>query len=255
MPRFEPAGDAFLTASHAISNRLSPEELGEVMPDYRTQYPSDAHLIYLPYLPTLEHYLPQKNDFRAVIEDRRTNRRYDTSIGLSQLQLSWLLWATQGVTGFSQKKGVTIRNVPSAGSRHPFETYLVINRVEGLPVGLYHYVPQKHAIYLVDDSLETLQAINASTFEQKQVVTASVNYIWVAEVYRTSWRYQERAYRYLFIDAGHVCQNLYLAAESEGNAVCAIGAYKDDEANQALGLDGHEKFVIYMASVGKPKRS
>ena len=84
------------------------------------------------------------------------------------------------------------------------------------------------------------------------MITASVNFIWVAEVYRTSWRYQERAYRYLFIDAGHVCQNLYLAAESEGNAVCAIGAYKDDEANQALGLDGHEKFVIYMASVGKP---
>ena len=251
MPRFEPAGDAFLTASHAISNRPSPSDLGEAMPHYQTRYPSDAKLISLP---DLENYFPAKNDFKAVVEDRRTNRRYDTTDVLTQLQLSWMLWATQGQTGFSEVKHICTRNVPSAGSRHPFETYLVINRVEGLEVGLYHYVPQEHAIYLVDNTPATIQAINTSTFEQKQVVTASVNFIWVAEVYRTSWRYQERAYRYLFIDAGHVCQNLYLAAESEGNAVCAIGAYKDNEANQALGLDGHENFVIYMASVSKPTR-
>ena len=249
MPRFEPAGDAFLAASHAISGRPSASDLGEPMPNYVTEYPADADLIYLP---SIKDYKPQKNDLKAVVEDRRTNRRYDTSDVLTKQQLSWLLWATQGQTAFSERKGITTRNVPSAGSRHPFETYILIQRVEGFAPGLYHYVPQEHAIYLVDGSSEIIQAINASTFEQKQVVTASVNFIWVAEIYRTSWRYQERAYRYLFLDAGHVCQNLYLAAESEGNAVCAIGAYKDNEANQALGLDGHEKIVIYMASVGKP---
>ena len=249
MPRFEPAGDAFLAASHTVSDRPSPADLGEVIPQYLTQYPDGVHLIVLP---KTDEYSPRKNDFKAVVEDRRTNRHYDTSDYLTQQQLSWLLWATQGQTSFSERKGITTRNVPSAGSRHPFETYLLINRVRDLAVGLYHYVPQEHAIYLVDDSSDIVEAINASTFQQKQVVTASVNFIWIAEIYRTSWRYQERAYRYIFIDAGHVCQNLYLAAESEGNAVCAIGAFKDNEANQALGLDGHEKFVAYMASVGKP---
>ena len=249
MTRFEPAGDAFLAASHPVSRRDSAADRGEAMPDYITAYPANADLIFLPYL---KDYQPSKNDFKAIVEDRRTDRRYDTNDWLSLQQLSWLLWSTQGMTSYSIHRGITTRNVPSAGSRHPFETYLLINRVADLKAGLYHYVPQEHAIYLVDDSQEMIHAINASTFDQKQVITASVNFIWVAEVYRTSWRYQERAYRYLFIDAGHVCQNLYLAAESEGNAVCAIGAYKDDEANQALGLDGHEKFVIYMASVGKP---
>ncbi len=65
------------------------------------------------------------------------------------------------------------------------------------------------------------------------------------------WRYGERGYRYLHMDAGHVCQNLYLAAESIGCGVCAIAAYNDDLLNQTLGLDGEELFVIYVASVGK----
>lgn len=249
MPRFEPSGDAFLAASQSVLRHNTAADRGEPMPDYITRYPVDAELIILP---DMQDYTPQKNALKVVIEDRRTKRRYDTSNYLSLQQLSWLLWASQGMTSYSEQKGITTRNVPSAGSRHPFETILLVNRVKNLKPGLYHYIPQKHSLYLVDSSPEIKEAIHASTYEQKQVLTASVNFIWVAEVYRTSWRYQERAYRYLFLDAGHVCQNLYLAAESEGNAVCAIGAFNDNEANQALGLDGHEKFVIYMASVGKP---
>lgn len=252
MSRFEAAGDAFLSASRSLPRRESAADRGEPMPDYLTQYPANAKLIYLP---SMQDYLPPKNDLKAVIVDRRTNRRYDTNDLLTVEQFSWLLWASQGMVKYSKKTGLTLRNVPSAGSRHPFETFLLINRVKTLQSGLYHYVPQEHAVYLLDDRPEIFQAINASTFNQKHVINASVNFIWVAEVYRTSWRYIERAYRYLFLDAGHVCQNLYLAAESEGNAVCAIGAFNDDAANQALSLDGHEKFVIYMASVGKPTQS
>lgn len=249
MSRFEKAGDAFLRASHAVSRTLSAADRGEPMPNYLTDYPANAKLIILP---PPQEYTPPKNNFKAIVEDRRTSRRYDTNDFLNIEQLSWLLWSTQGMTAYSEKRGLTTRNVPSAGSRHPFETYLLIQRVGNLTPGIYGYIPQEHAIYLITDNYKTIKAIHASTFDQKQVITASVNFIWVANVYRSSWRYQERAYRYLFMDAGHVCQNLYLAAESEGNAVCAIGAYKDDEANQALGLDGHEKFVIYVASVGKP---
>lgn len=252
MSRYEDAGDAFLSASRSLPRRESASDRGEPMPEYLTRYPKDAKLIHLP---DMQGYNPHNNDLKAVIEDRRTNRRYDTNAILTIEQLSWFLWASQGMVKYSEKTGLTLRNVPSAGSRHPFETYLLINRVESLTTGLYQFVPQEHAIYLLNDHPEIIEAINASTFNQKHVINASVNFIWVAEVYRTSWRYTERAYRYLFLDAGHVCQNLYLAAESEGNAVCAIGAFNDDAANQALGLDGHEKFVIYMASVGKPTQN
>ncbi|NLA80124.1 MAG: hypothetical protein GX853_05180, partial [Chloroflexi bacterium] len=89
MTRFEPAGDTFLAASHAISRRESAADRGEAMPDYITTYPVDADLIFLPYL---SDYKPSKNHFKAIVEDRRTNRRYDTNDRLSLQQLSWLLW-------------------------------------------------------------------------------------------------------------------------------------------------------------------
>ena len=98
---------------------------------------------------------------------------------------------------------------------------------------------------------EILEQIGAATGNQAQVLTAAVTFIWVAWPYRTSFRYGARAYRYLFLDAGHVGQNLHLAAESIGCGVCAIGAYEDEAVNAALGLDGREQFVIYMASLGK----
>lgn len=66
-----------------------------------------------------------------------------------------------------------------------------------------------------------------------------------------TWRYSERGYRYLFIDAGHACQNLYLGAEAIECGVCAIAAFDDVIMNQLLGLDGESQFVIYLATVGK----
>jgi SagB-type dehydrogenase family enzyme len=65
------------------------------------------------------------------------------------------------------------------------------------------------------------------------------------------WRYGERGYRYLHIDVGHACQNLYLAAETMEAGVCAIGAFDDEALNRALGIDGVEQWAIYLATVGK----
>jgi len=75
--------------------------------------------------------------------------------------------------------------------------------------------------------------------------------VWVAIPHRMTWRYSERGYRYLHLDAGHACQNLYLAAEAIGGGVCAIGAFDDDAMATLLDLDPDEQFVIYLATVGK----
>lgn len=90
-----------------------------------------------------------------------------------------------------------------------------------------------------------------STLKQRQVITSAVTFFWSAEVYRTSWRYNERAYRFLNLDGGHICQNLYLCAESIGYGVCAIAAFDDQLANELLDQDGLNRFVLYIASVGK----
>lgn len=158
---------------------------------------------------------------------------------------------SQGIKKISQKYGMTFRTVPSAGSHHPFETYLSINRVQELEAGLYHFMADTHQLEIVSLGAYVNQALTTAALEQQHVASSAVTFIWVANPYRTSWRYGSRAYRYLYLDAGHACQNLYLAAESIDSGVCAIGAYDDDLVNKLIGVDGVEQFAIYLASLGK----
>jgi SagB-type dehydrogenase family enzyme len=69
-------------------------------------------------------------------------------------------------------------------------------------------------------------------------------------VERSRWKYRQRAYRYIYLDAGHMAQNLYLVAEAIGLGVCAIGAFFDDKVNSIIGVDGLEETAIYLATVG-----
>lgn len=188
-------------------------------------------------------------DLRAAIEERISLRHYSEQ-PLSREELSFLLWTTQGVRQVTPRP-VTLRNVPSAGARHAFETFLLVNRVDGLETGLYRYVACEHALLPVDGGADVNERITHACFDQKQVATSAVTFLWVAVVERMYWRYGERGYRYLFLDAGHVCQNLYLAAEAIDSGVCAIGAYDDDAINAELGLDGEQLFMVYGASLGK----
>jgi len=188
-------------------------------------------------------------DLTAAINRRRTCRRY-ASEALSLAELSYLLWCTQGVQVVTSRP-VTLRPVPSAGARHAFETYLLINRVAGLKPGLCRFLPLEHELQEVSLTDGLAAQFAEAALNQNIIRTAAVTFIWVAVVYRMYWRYGERGYRYLHLDAGHVCQNLYLAAEAVDCGVCAVGAFDDEPLNQLMGLDGEEQFVIYMATVGK----
>nr|MBN1229175.1 SagB/ThcOx family dehydrogenase [Anaerolineae bacterium] len=186
---------------------------------------------------------------RKLIEDRRTLRSY-TNTPLTPEELSYLLWCTQGVKEITRRPA-TLRTVPSAGARHAFETYLLINNVTGFAPGLYFFIADQHKLALVSSEADIADRITAAALSQDQVKTSAVTFIWLAVAYRMTWRYTERGYRYLFMDAGHVGQNLCLAAESIDCGVCPIGAYLDDEINEMLNADGENRFVIYMGTVGK----
>ena len=123
--------------------------------------------------------------------------------------------------------------------------------METLTPGLYRYVALEHALLPVRLDAEVNQELTQACLKQQQVQTSAVTFIWVAVVERMYWRYLERGYRYLHLDAGHICQNLYLAAEPIGCGVCAIAAFDDDAVNAFLGIDGVEQFAIYLASLGK----
>ncbi len=188
-------------------------------------------------------------DLRTAIEKRTSVRSYSRK-PLSLDELSYLLWCTQGVKEVAGEIA-TFRTVPSAGARHALETYVLANNVEGLEKGLYHFLPIGHKLEKVNTGAHIAGRIMVACLQQSFVETSAVTFIWSAVPYRMKWRYGDRGYRYMHLDAGHVCQNLYLSAEAIGCGVCAIAAFQDEELNSALGIDGEEEFAIYVATVGK----
>jgi len=188
-------------------------------------------------------------ELRALIDQRRSIRRYAPD-PLTMPQLSYLLWCTQGVQQVVPER-VTRRTVPSAGSCHAFETYLLANRVDGLAPGLYRYLAMDKKLLPLEINDQVASDITTACLGQDVVRTSAATFLWVAVASRMTWRYGQRGYRFLHIDAGHVCQNLYLAAESIGFGVCSTGAFDDTALNTRLHLDGEELFVIYLATVGK----
>lgn len=197
-------------------------------------------------------------DLREAIEKRRSFRNYTEQM-LTLEELSWLLWCTQGVKeivdrpqGVSHPTRATLRVVPSSGACHPFETYLLVNRVKGLQSGLYRFLAIKHK--LVEVSLEEGLAdkITEVCWGQQFVKRSAAVFIWTFLPYRTTWRYGARGLRAL-MEAGHICQNLYLSAEAIHCGVCAVDAFGDNEFNAILGIDGEDQFIVYIATVGKKR--
>ncbi len=237
----------FIEKSKPQAMTQSPQEAKETpQPALELPIPADAALIPLPdpgslNIPAIE--------LRKAVEARRSHRKYAEE-PISMEEFSYLLWMTQGVKEITRRPA-TLRTVPSAGARHAFETYLLVNRVEGLQPGMYRFAASQHA--LVDlNAPGTFNAdVTRGCFDQGQVANSAVTFLWVAITERMTWRYAQRSFRYLHLDAGHVCQNLYLAAEAVGCGVCAIAAFDDDEINRVLGLDGENQWLIYAASLGK----
>lgn len=191
--------------------------------------------------------VPPLDLWEAIV--RRESVREYAPDPISQAELSYLLFATQGVRSVVGGE-FTLRTVPSAGARHAFETYLLVNRVEGVVPGLYRYLALDHRLLEVERGPGVAQRVAAACYHQPFIEDAAVVFLWTAVPYRMTWRYGERGYRYLFLDAGHVCQNLYLAAEPIGCGVCAVGAFDDEAAEQSLRLDD-EQFLIYVAALGR----
>ena len=237
----------FIEKTKSKYSSVPPQELKTVpQPPLELPIPPETELIPLPAPKDL-----QISDIglRKAVEQRRSHRAY-TGKALSIEELSYLLWMTQGVKKVSPRP-VTLRNVPSAGARHAFETYLLVNAVDGLTPGLYRFAAIEHALVRIDAPGTINADVTRACYEQGQVASSAVTFLWAAVSERMTWRYVERGFRYLLLDAGHVCQNLYLAAEAVHCGVCAIAAYDDDEINTVLCLDGESQWVIYVASLGK----
>jgi SagB-type dehydrogenase family enzyme len=217
------------------------------MPPPQQTYDASAPTIDLP---EPEQAILTKRDLYTCIADRVSHRRY-TDERLTLQELAYLLWATQGVRQVTMGGKGSLRTVPAGGARHPFETYLAILRVSGIAPGVYRYLPFEHKLlhlFAVERLDETLGEL---AMAQPFVGRSAVCFIWSAVPYREEWRYGTQGAKGILLDAGHVCQNLYLACESIGCGTCAIAAYRQEDLDRFLGLDGKDELVVYLAPVGK----
>jgi len=221
----------------------SAQQKGEAPPPLQADFSEGDERIELP---SAENTGGQ---VQKVIEQRRSLRRYSKK-ALKLQELSYLLWCTQGVK--QAEAGLhTFRTVPSAGARHAFETFVLANRIGGLKNLLYQYIALEHKLAVVSRDKRIAEKIMFGCLGQKMIIASAAVFIWVADVKRMTWRYGQRGYRYILLDAGHICQNLYLAAESIDCGTCGVGAFDDDIMNETLGLDGKKHFMVYAACVGE----
>jgi SagB-type dehydrogenase family enzyme len=238
-----------LLKSSGIDNEEweSHQHKGIPAPPVEKPYPEDGLL--------LELRKPKLGDFGNIslaeaIGNRESRRKY-TPESLKLSELSFLLWATQGIKSMDKNRVRTKRTVPSAGARHPFETYLIINRVEGVKPGIYRYLPIEHRLLLVDGDEPLRTKIAEACWGQSFVGESAVVFVWAAVPYRTEWRYSVVGYKAIAVEAGHICQNLYLACEAIGAGACAVLAYEQKAVDGLIGVDGEDEFTVYLASVGK----
>lgn len=184
---------------------------------------------------------------------RRRSRRQFTQEPLSLEELSFLLWATQGVwRTFSFGSLLT---VPSGGAQNTFETYLAVHRVTGLDAGLYRYLPLQHRLCLLRVDADIAEKIGA--IWETWLAKAAVAFLWTTIPYRKEWLYHGSfSAKCIAMDCGHLLQNLYLASEAIGAGTCAVGPNDQATLDAFLEVDGTEEFFIYGAPVGKlnPKR-
>lgn len=225
----------------------SKTDAGQKVPVPRMQNPCGGETVELPPAGPAESEQAIEGLSLAEAIAQRESRRSFSDKALTLEELSYLLWTTQGVRKSSNK--VSFRTVPSGGARHPFETYLFVQRVEGLEKGLYRYLPFEHSLCVVERS---------SDFEEKldEVLLnhhfgAAVDFVWTAVPYRCEWKYDWESLRLILLDAGHVCGHLYLACEDIGCGTCAVGAYDQERLDELLGVDGYDEFTVYAAPVGK----
>jgi SagB-type dehydrogenase family enzyme len=246
MPDNPGTGHTFMEKTKYPYLRTSDQERHVLQPPL--ELPADSGKPFFD-LPRPETIVVPKVDLRTAIEQRHSIRNYAKS-PLNLEELAFLLWCTQGVKKVAGTYA-TFRTVPSAGARHAFETYLLVNDVQGLESGLYRYLALSHQLQQIDTDTTLHIRITDACLGQQFVMRCGVAFLWVAVPYRMTWRYSERGYRELHKDVGHVCQNLYLAAQAVGCGVCAIAAFDDDAMHSILKIDGVDQFLIYLATVGK----
>jgi SagB-type dehydrogenase family enzyme len=232
-----------------IDFHTSPQNRGVPIPPLQEPVDQQSPRIQLPYAKSWSSVIKEK-DLVNAIGNRQSRRNFNGEY-LKVEELAFLLWATQGQRK-PEEQAPHFRTVPSAGARHSFETYLIIHRVDKVLPGVYRYLPLSNELALMySTNQQSKSKLSRAVFGQNFVANSAVVFVWTTVPYRMEWRYLQAAHRVILLDAGHVCQNLYIACEAIHAGTCAIAAYDQEEMDELLQVDGEDQFTLYLAPVGK----
>lgn len=252
MGKYEAERDFLKSNFYKLKSIKTDKMKGLPQPEGIKGHDPNARIISLP---TVNIDILKKPDIFQCMKDRRSIRQYSEE-AISPDELSFLLWATQGITG-TNKAGLTLKTVPCSGATHTFETYLFIMNVDGLEKGIYRYLPIEHALLFLLRLEDIEKKVDEISMDQPFVPhftkKSAVTFAWSTTPYRSEWKFDVSAHKKILIDVGHICQNLYMAGEALNLGVCAIGIYDQEAVDKLLQLDGEDEFVIYLAAVGKKK--
>ncbi len=174
-----------------------------------------------------------------AIAKRRSQRSFSKK-ELTLSQISQLLWAAQGIT--ERRGGYSLRSAPSAGALYPMEIYALTKD------GVYHYLPERHALEVLSESDLRGDLCNAS-LGQSSVSDAPLDIVICAVYDKVTFKYRERGKRYADIETGHIAQNIHLQAVALGLVSVPIGAFSDEEVKSILNLPA-DYVSLYIIPVG-----
>ena len=226
-----------------LDTKETPKGLGEEYPSIVKSYDEDSLIIKLK---KEEIKNISNKTLHEVIESRRSLRKYK-NVQLSMNQLSYLFYETSRL--FKYTKSISFRAYPSGGATASLETYIYINKVEGLKEGLYRYLPKLGDLLFMYSSENLRSDVNDAL--KNQLRDGAVVFFWTAIPRRTEFKYSFTAHKMIAMEAGHACQNLALACEAIDFGSVAISAYDQKLCDEVLHVDGEEEFVIYLSVVGK----
>ena len=238
----EKIGDRFQQETKYYRNRFGDGPDWSLQPDQYKNYPNN---------PKIELTKPNniKTETLNLAIQNRTSIRDFSEKPLLKEQLSYLIWASTGIQ--RKEQGFEYRTAPSAGALYPIETYVVINNVKNIVQGVYHYNIKSHYLEQIKKG-DYRSVIAEAALNQSMCYHAAAVFIWTAIFNRSKCKYGQRAYRYIYLDAGHIAENLALSATSINLATCQIAALYDDEVNQIIDIDGLSESTIYLSVVGVP---
>lgn len=185
-----------------------------------------------------------KTSIETAIFNRESVRNYSEE-ALSLKEVSQILWAAQGIVAPSQNR----RTVPSAGALYPLEVYGVVSKVQGIEVGVYHYLPHKHTLEAVKEG-EVSNDLSKAALGQSSIKQAPLNLVISADYSVITAKYGERGIMYTHMEAGHSAQNVYLQSKSLELGTVVIGAFDNEKLKEGLNLST-EQTPLYIMPVGK----